>query len=60
MIASPGCNISFDVSGNLAISGGINEVNLWNIRRSQIAQLKDKIDSGHPFSTERSNFSIEL
>ena len=51
VISSPGCNVSFDASGNLAISGGVHEVNLWNIRQgSQMAQLKDKVDAGYPFS----------
>lgn len=52
VISSPGCNVTFDASGNLAISGGVHEVNLWNIRQgSQMAQLKDKVDAGYPFAT---------
>ena len=51
VITSPGCNVAFDASGNMAMSGGVHEVNLWNIRQgSQIAQLKDKLDPGYPFS----------
>jgi U3 small nucleolar RNA-associated protein 12 len=51
VIASPTCNLAFDSGGNLAISGGVHEVNVWNIRQgSQIAQLKDKVDSGYPFT----------
>ena len=34
VIASPKCNAIFDFSGNLAISGGVQDVGLWNLRQA--------------------------
>ena len=52
VITSPTCGVAFDASGNLVISGGVNEVNLWNLRQgTQTAQLKDRLDPAYPFCT---------
>jgi U3 small nucleolar RNA-associated protein 12 len=32
VIASPHSNIQYDFSGNLAITGTIQDINIWNLR----------------------------
>ena len=34
VIASPQCNVTYDCSGNLAISGALQEISLWNLRQA--------------------------
>lgn len=34
VIASPQCNVIYDDSGNLAITGSVQDVNVWNLRQS--------------------------
>lgn len=34
VIASPQCNITYDCSGNLAITGALQEISVWNLRQA--------------------------
>ena len=53
VIASPSCNVAFDFSGNLAITAGIQDLNVWNLRQgTQIANLDSNVDSGYPYSAQ--------
>lgn len=36
VIASPQCNVTYDCSGNLAISGALQEISLWNLRQANL------------------------
>eukprot|EP01041_Mallomonas_annulata_P006461 gene6461-13054_t len=41
VIASPQCNVIYDWSGNLAISGTLQDISVWNLRQGiQISSLK--------------------
>jgi len=43
VIASPQCNISYDFSGNLVLTGTVQDVGVWNLRQAtQIATLKSE------------------
>jgi U3 small nucleolar RNA-associated protein 12 len=51
VIASPQCNVTYDCSGNLAITGALQEICIWNIRQaSQIGSLKVS-EVNYPYST---------
>jgi len=40
VISAPQCNVIYDFSGNLALTGGVQDVCVWNLRQaSQIATL---------------------
>jgi len=42
VISAPSCNVSFDFSGNLALTGGVQSVGVWNLRQaSNVATLSD-------------------
>jgi U3 small nucleolar RNA-associated protein 12 len=44
VITSPQCNVTYDCSGNLAITGALQEICLWNLR--QASQVCDEIRKG--------------
>jgi U3 small nucleolar RNA-associated protein 12 len=44
VISSPTCNVTFDFSGNMAITGGIHDVGVWNLR--QATKVSTFVDSG--------------
>lgn len=50
VIASPTCNIVYDFSGNLALTGGAQNVGVWNLRQAtQVATLVDpSSDKSYP------------
>jgi len=40
IISSPQCNVVYDFTGNLAITGAVQDVNVWNLRQaSQVWQI---------------------
>ena len=39
VIASPQCNITYDCSGNLAITGALQEISVWNLRQANQVSL---------------------
>lgn len=50
VITAPQCNITYDFSGNLAITGSLQNISVWNIRQaSQIANLKSE-QPNYPYS----------
>ncbi len=52
VIASPSCNIAYDFSGNLAITGGVQDAGVWNLRQAQ--KVTTFVDKGaynnYPFN----------
>lgn len=42
VISAPVCNVAFDFSGNLALTGGVQSVGVWNLRQAtNVATLTD-------------------
>ncbi len=42
VISSPTCNVEFDFSGNLALTGGVQDVGVWNLRQAtKVTTLTD-------------------
>lgn len=51
IITSPSSNVAYDCSGNLAVTAGVQDVNIWNLRQGQqIASLKAE-EPGYPYTT---------
>jgi len=52
IIASPSCNITYDHSGEFAITGANQQINIWNIRQTkQVCQLSAPIPN-YPYSPQ--------
>jgi U3 small nucleolar RNA-associated protein 12 len=49
LICAPQCNVAYDFSGNLAITGCLQDLKVWNLRQGQpISSLKGE-DHGYPY-----------
>ena len=44
VIASPQCNIAYDCSGNLAITGALQEISVWNIRQANQVSFLQRLE----------------
>eukprot|EP01035_Chromulina_nebulosa_P021761 gene21761-28161_t len=60
IIASPSCNITYDHSGEFAITGANQQINIWNIRQTkQVGQLSASIPN-YPYSPQSTSEVLVL
>ena len=50
VIASPQCNVVYDCSGNLAITGTLQEISLWNLRQASCIGGMKVAEPNYPYS----------
>lgn len=51
VITSPTCNVQYDYTGNIAFTGGLSNVNCWNLRQTTHINTLTYKESSYPYIT---------